>query len=901
MSKAIADIESFRAQLRPNLVNYLSSCGVKLNGKQLFSCINPEHVDEDPSCGIVPESNGTYFNCFGCGIHGDVFKAAALLEGKPEDGPGFITENVFYIAKMYGQEVPQIEMSEEELYEYKIRQAYSDAAYLVMQSTPGPLVNAKLAEYAWSSQVLKSLGIGGISSYEEFLSKLMKQGNYTKQFLHDVDLDNKNIFSPHCLIYTVRDEKGYPVGFAARNLMYDSLKKEYEVIVAEHGEHSPEAKAAKKKLPTKYYNSTEHDASDSTKVKNTIYQKGKRLFGFHIAKKNGNPLYVFEGYSDCATAHSVGLTNSCAIGSTSFTKDHLNVIIGTDYRNGPKIRHVVFCLDADTAGDKGTERFMKLVDEVLGGNVGFTVEVLTLPAGSDDPDAFIRKSGLKAFTALPRTSVLQWRMDRALVSGEPAATVAEKMARLIVNEPTPPVRFELSKQVAEKLHMPAEVVYDMVKMLVDEDRQKLEAQRNVLAKQAVQQIQKDPSRLSAVVEQISMQLQSLGAEISGYNPKTIIDSIRHSRHRARTSTSAKRLLTGWQQFDEKFGGIPVGPAFIAVPGKPNQGKTSWMVNCFWRVVTHNPEAIAFYHTMDDAMNIFLPRVLGSKYNIPSVYFQETADFETYLKSNQQFDKIEEGDKWLDDMIVSQRFGAADSSVLPRDIGALATYVRDLRRQFPQRPLVIFADNFAHYDIRHGAPSEGEGRTQFIARFAKDLAIRYDTAIIMTMELPKESLKPGVRPRVSSIKGTSSIAYEASANIGVYNDLKDYGPKATLYWEDKNDQETYIGPNEESLLRPKRKPVIELVFDKSKLFKGFDGCIYYKLYPETGHYEECSGSDQTFYSTVAQEPKEEELPPWRGGNHSAAGAYTGSSGPKAYKAPPKPHVENVSDDDYAHFI
>lgn len=207
------------------------------------------------------------------------------------------------------------------------------------------------------------------------------------------------------------------------------------------------------------------------------------------------------------------------------------------------------------------------------------------------------------------------------------------------------------------------------------------------------------------------------------------------------------------------------------------------------------------------------------------------------------------------------------------------------RQFPSRPIIIFADNFAHYDIRSGAPSEGEGRTQYIARYAKDLTIKYRCTALMTMELPKDSLRPGVRPRAATIKGTSSIAYEASANIGVYNDLKDYGPKATLFWEDKKDTELYTGPTGEILTRPIKKPVIELVFDKSKIFKGFDGVIYYHLDPMSGHFEECSPQLQTMYQQDALIPKEDDFKPtWGNGNGGG-----NSSGPAKPWTPTKPKL------------
>src|SRR4051794_3639975 len=133
------------------------------------------------------------------------------------------------------------------------------------------------------------------------------------------------------------------------------------------------------------------------------------------------------------------------------------------------------------------------------------------------------------------------------------------------------------------------------------------------------------------------------------------------------------------------------------------------------------------------------------------------------------------------------------------------WLKDLRKQFPNRPIIGFADNFHHYDIRAGAPSEGEGRLQFISRYAKDLTIKYQATLVMTMELPKDSLKPGVRPRMSTMKGSSSMAYDASANIGVYNDLKDFGARSQLYWEDPNDLEEYENEAGLSGKRPKKKP------------------------------------------------------------------------------------------------
>jgi DNA primase len=88
------------------------------------------------------------------------------------------------------------------------------------------------------------------------------------------------------------------------------------------------------------------------------------------------------------TAFNAGMKNTTAIGSTAFTGDHLDLILNAD----PPIKHLVFTLDADEAGKKGTEKFVKLLEEKLGGHPGLKVELRLMPDGSDDPDRFIRTS-----------------------------------------------------------------------------------------------------------------------------------------------------------------------------------------------------------------------------------------------------------------------------------------------------------------------------------------------------------------------------------------------------------------------------------------------------------------------------------------------------------------------------
>ena len=103
------DLSSVLRQISDRLPEYLHSQGVR-NTNHLFSCINPAHADDNPSCGIVPASHNTVFHCFSCHAVGSTIKAAHFLEGKPVVGAGFIL-TVKELAERFGIPMPEIEVT----------------------------------------------------------------------------------------------------------------------------------------------------------------------------------------------------------------------------------------------------------------------------------------------------------------------------------------------------------------------------------------------------------------------------------------------------------------------------------------------------------------------------------------------------------------------------------------------------------------------------------------------------------------------------------------------------------------------------------------------------------------------------------------------------------------------
>jgi len=111
-----------------------------------------------------------------------------------------------------------------------------------------------------------------------------------------------------------------------------------------------------------------------------------------------------------------------------------------------------------------------------------------------------------------------------------------------------------------------------------------------------------------------------------------------------------------------------------------------------------------------------------------------------------------------------------------------------------------------------------------------------------MELPKESMKPGVRPKYTDAKGSGGLSFDTKVNIGIYQDLQSLGEDAVLTWHDSEYMEEVIDPNGFSTMRHTPLPIVEVIVDKNKV-TGEKKTIFYKLAPLSGKMDECSLMEQ----------------------------------------------------------
>ena len=139
LNPKFAKLDGLKAQVRTHLAEYIK--GFVKMGEGNFCCINPLHDDKNPSCGIV-KGNRELFHCFSCGAVGDIFVAANMLEQKPLKGAGFLAENLFYLAKKFGHEAPNLELTADEQHDLDTYRAYAIASQILVTSTPSDRVAA---------------------------------------------------------------------------------------------------------------------------------------------------------------------------------------------------------------------------------------------------------------------------------------------------------------------------------------------------------------------------------------------------------------------------------------------------------------------------------------------------------------------------------------------------------------------------------------------------------------------------------------------------------------------------------------------------------------------------------------------------------------------------------------
>ncbi len=346
-----------------------------------YSACCPFHGEKTPSFTVSPEKQ--FFHCFGCGAHGDIISFVSKMDGLT------FTEAVQKLADYAGLPMPESSENDEDKALFAaLHTACQEAALFykrILQTSEGKAGKHYLQSRGLKSTTIEQFGLGYAPASWDALTKdlsskidfaILKQAGLILE-KNDHHYDRFR----HRIMFPIHNTQGHIIGFGGR------------VIVAEE---------------PKYLNSPE----------TPLFHKGQALYGLYHALQHPRLPYfvVVEGYMDVLSLVEVGILGAVATLGTAITTAHLKRLYQA---NIP----IIFCFDADTAGQKAAWRALEMCLPVM--EAGRDIRFMILPKG-EDPDSWIRRSSKTIFevdiqNAKPLSAFLfdslLTKFDRASIEG----------------------------------------------------------------------------------------------------------------------------------------------------------------------------------------------------------------------------------------------------------------------------------------------------------------------------------------------------------------------------------------------------------------------------------------------------------------------------------------------------
>ncbi len=340
----------YRCDIEDVISSYLpiKRAGTNLKG------LCPFHSEKTPSFVVYKDTQSYY--CFGCGAGGDVINFIMRQENLD------YVSAVEFLAKRAGITLPDFnEHGAEGLHEgpsrTRILQMNVEAAKYFRSMLFDDRAGADARGYlissrALQSSVVKHFGLGYAPNSWSSLRDHLRRLGYTYEEMVAANL-------------CVKGEKSFYDSFRGR-VMFPIIDVSGN-IVAFGGRVLDDSKP-------KYLNSADTPA----------FKKSKNLFALNYAKKTEESYFIIcEGYMDVIALHAAGFTNAIATLGTAITSEHARII-------KRYVSKVVLAYDGDEAGQKASDRAVKLLSEA-----GVDSRILVM-RDAKDPDEFIKKFGREA-------------------------------------------------------------------------------------------------------------------------------------------------------------------------------------------------------------------------------------------------------------------------------------------------------------------------------------------------------------------------------------------------------------------------------------------------------------------------------------------------------------------------
>jgi DNA primase len=340
----IVEVVSDFLTLRKRGVNYVGLC--------------PFHEDKSPSFYVSPVKN--ICKCFACGEGGTPIHFVMKMEQLS------YSDALKYLAKKYGIEVKETEMTDEE------RRAHGDReSMFILNAYAQKIFSANLFENPEG----KTIGLA-------YFRERGFRDDIIKKFQLGYSLDKRDAFTQQALLagyklaylektgLSVVGENNYKADRFRGRVMFPVHTLSGKVVAFG-------GRILKNEKTAKYVNSPESE----------VYHKSNELYGIYFARQaivKQDRCFLVEGYTDVISMHQAGIENVVASSGTALTQGQIRMIHRLT-------NHVTVLYDGDSAGIKAAIRGIDLLLEA-----GLNIKIVLLPEG-EDPDSFARKQNAAAF------------------------------------------------------------------------------------------------------------------------------------------------------------------------------------------------------------------------------------------------------------------------------------------------------------------------------------------------------------------------------------------------------------------------------------------------------------------------------------------------------------------------
>ena len=805
-------VELIKACLPEFLKRYGQKVKVQPNGDLKLLCPHPFHKEDTPSAGVNHKFPHV-MKCFGCNYSGNIFQINHFLTNAPLTGPQFVKDNVNVLCKMFG--IPEVDMqlSPDQLERMKHHEIVKAASSLILT----PRVNGKVdmantistIEYAQklhiSDDVIHEMAVGTILDYDLFRKHISILGGWTESDLNEAGI-KKTLFNKNLITFTIFDEYGRPIAFAARDMNYDGIFGFRKMSTLGAGWDR-----------SKWNNS-------STSI---IYNKSEILYGFHTVKGiKSTDIYLMEGYTDALVARSHGLHNVVCIGGTSFTNQHLEML-----RKNNKDR-IIFALDNDEAGMNSVDKILEDAFISLPQIRPYVIQIpqSTFDGKTDyDPDTFILQHGIYAFKKLEKKTAFEWKIIRSPdVHGDVLLgnDLIEKFLPLVCNEQSSVIQHEMVSVLSAKTGVNIGIIQEYKEKI--EKRQDREAKDRMKAMMRKQMRNMD-STIDLNPEEALSTLSSLHRDLSAVISVRKDSEMSHEESiqqfdewdiiNSSTDLNNIRFITGWPMFD-KLIGVRKHNFWYGIMGGPNLGKTAYLINMIIRLLKikkNLDEGMQILvSTIDDDREMFYTKMVsmlcGHRINDVEAYASQTPAIQADItKAKQTVRDLVRGGHLL---VKDQRMGTTAEDMI--------SWIANMQRKFPDRQIVFFLDNF------HKISGEAEERIKY--KNASQLFLEkmgsMGFSIVATMEITKDEMQK--RSDFTAGAESGQMAFDLKLCGNVFNEMGTMRNKmgTKLFWIDSKNV---------------RRPIFEVFYSKNKV-STYKDTLYYMFNDEKGDMEEIGDKD-----------------------------------------------------------